>query len=261
MGACGRAPAATPFLHALRYRVGTCLTPWPSLSPPWRLRTQQPPQIQISENAVLKVDEIQKPIIGGAWTTKTDFGRLEIKIVPYWTGECTARNVLLGTLREGLFAHPLLGRCLICLLFANISGKKRTRFGGRVPYRPLKPMPLPLNSYVHATFAGLRSRVTPCLSGGAFRSVQTGELPASYVAFMHVRCELQLAKLDPCCCCRSSCCAQQATNTSSGTRGKRSTPSSRETAELAVARPRPCRSLLPRSLRVLPVQFPSTPCF
>lgn len=46
-------------------------------------------QIQISENAVLKVDEIQKPIMGGSWTTKTDFGRLEIKIVPYWTGEFT----------------------------------------------------------------------------------------------------------------------------------------------------------------------------
>ncbi|CAM9220300.1 unnamed protein product [Hapterophycus canaliculatus] len=43
--------------------------------------------IQISENTSPKVDEIQKPIIGGAWTTKTDFGRLEIKIVPYWTGE------------------------------------------------------------------------------------------------------------------------------------------------------------------------------
>ncbi|CAM9282739.1 unnamed protein product, partial [Scytosiphon promiscuus] len=45
--------------------------------------------IQISENAILKVDEIQKPIVGGAWTTKTDFGKLEIKIVPYWTGEFT----------------------------------------------------------------------------------------------------------------------------------------------------------------------------
>lgn len=44
-------------------------------------------QIEISENAIVKVDEIQKPIMGGSWITKTDFGRLEIKIVPYWTGE------------------------------------------------------------------------------------------------------------------------------------------------------------------------------
>ncbi|CAM9834186.1 unnamed protein product [Ectocarpus sp. 12 AP-2014] len=42
--------------------------------------------IEISENAIVKVDEIQKPIMGGSWITKTDFGRLEIKIVPYWTG-------------------------------------------------------------------------------------------------------------------------------------------------------------------------------
>lgn len=55
----------------------------------WLIRVKQP-QVQISENMILKVDEIQKPIIGGAWTTKTDFGRLEIKIVPFWTGEAPA---------------------------------------------------------------------------------------------------------------------------------------------------------------------------
>lgn len=44
-------------------------------------------QVQISENAIIKVDELQKPIVGGSWTTKTDFGRLEIKIVPCWTGK------------------------------------------------------------------------------------------------------------------------------------------------------------------------------
>ncbi|CAM9637965.1 unnamed protein product [Laminaria digitata] len=43
--------------------------------------------VEISENALVKVDEIQRPIIGGAWTTHTDFGRLEIKIIPFWTGE------------------------------------------------------------------------------------------------------------------------------------------------------------------------------
>lgn len=42
--------------------------------------------VQISENAVLKVDELQKPIAGGEWATKTDFGKLVIKIVPFWTG-------------------------------------------------------------------------------------------------------------------------------------------------------------------------------
>eukprot|EP00752_Nemacystus_decipiens_P016200 g14487.t1 len=42
--------------------------------------------IEISENAVSKVDEIQRPIMGGSWKTKTDFGQLEIKIVPFWTG-------------------------------------------------------------------------------------------------------------------------------------------------------------------------------
>lgn len=44
-------------------------------------------QVQISENAIVKVDELQKPIVGGSWTTKTDFGRLEIKIIPCWTGK------------------------------------------------------------------------------------------------------------------------------------------------------------------------------
>ncbi|CAM9939735.1 unnamed protein product [Pylaiella littoralis] len=42
--------------------------------------------IEISENTIIKVEAIQRPIIGGAWKTKTDFGALEIKIVPYWTG-------------------------------------------------------------------------------------------------------------------------------------------------------------------------------
>lgn len=44
-------------------------------------------QVQISENAVIKVDEIQSPIVGGCWKAKTEFGVLEIKIEPYWTGE------------------------------------------------------------------------------------------------------------------------------------------------------------------------------
>lgn len=49
-------------------------------------------QIEISENTIIKVEAIQRPIIGGAWKTKTDFGALEIKIVPYWTGECMASS-------------------------------------------------------------------------------------------------------------------------------------------------------------------------
>lgn len=53
-----------------------------SVLPPTQL------QIEISENTVVKIEAIQRPIIGGAWKTKTDFGELEIKIVPYWTGEC-----------------------------------------------------------------------------------------------------------------------------------------------------------------------------
>lgn len=44
------------------------------------------PQVQISENRELKVDEIQRPIVGGSWRSKTEFGQLEIKIVPFWTG-------------------------------------------------------------------------------------------------------------------------------------------------------------------------------
>ncbi|CAN0185617.1 unnamed protein product, partial [Ectocarpus sp. 13 AM-2016] len=52
--------------------------------------------IEISENAIVKVDEIQKPIMGGSWITKTDFGRLEIKIVPYWTGEIPVRALARG---------------------------------------------------------------------------------------------------------------------------------------------------------------------
>ncbi len=69
----------TPPFHSV-----ALLSPFPPLR---SLPTSTYSQVQISENAVLKVDEIQRPIIGGSWTTKTDFGRLEIKIVPYWTGE------------------------------------------------------------------------------------------------------------------------------------------------------------------------------
>ena len=50
-------------------------------------RINRRPQVEISENGVIKVDEIQRPIVGGAWTTHTDFGRLEIKITPFWTGK------------------------------------------------------------------------------------------------------------------------------------------------------------------------------
>jgi len=79
---------------------------WLSLLPPFRCRNGA--QIQISENAVLKVDEIQKPIIGGAWTTKTDFGRLEIKIVPYWTGKCSHRTACWRRLRYLALAPALI---------------------------------------------------------------------------------------------------------------------------------------------------------
>lgn len=67
-------------------------------------------QIEISENAMLKVDEIQKPIIGGSWTTKTDFGRLEIKIVPYWTGEFDEQLLVFGKTRAACSRLFLSGR-------------------------------------------------------------------------------------------------------------------------------------------------------
>lgn len=57
----------------------------PSWYTPPRRRTGL--QIEISENLAVRVDEIQRPITGGGWKSQTEFGALEIKIVPFWTGE------------------------------------------------------------------------------------------------------------------------------------------------------------------------------
>lgn len=44
-------------------------------------------QVKLSENNVLKVNELQQPIVGGSWKSKSELGEIEVKIEPYWTGE------------------------------------------------------------------------------------------------------------------------------------------------------------------------------
>lgn len=52
-------------------------------------------QVQIIENKVMKVDEVQQPIVGGSWKTKTGFGQLEIKVTPYWTGRALGASFMM----------------------------------------------------------------------------------------------------------------------------------------------------------------------
>lgn len=81
---------------------------------------------------MLKVDEIQKPIIGGSWTTNTDFGRLEIKIVPFWTGECTRRMACRRRLRYYSSISCLCRLTVFCLSVSLLacSAWKPPRSGG-----------------------------------------------------------------------------------------------------------------------------------